>query len=108
MRNYIGIDVIFLDMSGTFNSVSHSYLIEKSKIYGIRGELIDISKDSLKKQWKHEGFWAGVGNRGGRGGILPPGRKNFEYTPPENFEKIYPPPSAARSAAAIFLPKFEN
>ena len=32
-----------------------------------------------------------------------PGRKNFEYPPPEDFGKIYLPPSAAQSAAAIFL-----
>ena len=36
---------------------------------------------------------SGIGGRGG-------------YTPPEDLEKIYPPPSAARSAAAIFLAKF--
>ena len=41
----------------------------------------------------------------GVGGYTPPGRKNFENTPPEDLEKIYPP-SAARSAAAIFLAKF--
>ena len=44
---------------------------------------------------------SGIGGRG----VYPPGRKNFENTPPEDLENIYPP-SAARSAAAIFLAKF--
>ena len=33
---------------------------------------------------------SGIGGVGG--GIPPPGRKNFENTPPEDLEKIYPPP----------------
>ena len=37
---------------------------------------------------------------GGVGVAYPPGRKNFENTPPL--------PSAARSAAAIFWPNFGN
>ena len=36
----------------------------------------------------------GSGIRGGRG-VYPPGRKNFENTPPpEDLEKIYPPSAA--------------
>ena len=49
-RNYIGIDVIFLDMSDAFDSVSHFYLIEKLRKYGIRGELLDILIDSLNNR----------------------------------------------------------
>ena len=37
-------------------------------------------------------LYQGSGIGGVGGGIPPPGRKNFEYTPPENFGKIYPPP----------------
>ena len=44
---------------------------------------------------------AGVGNRRGRG--YTPLTEKILNIPPENFKKIYPPLSVARSAAAIFL-----
>ena len=44
--------------------------------------------------------------QGAEVGVYPPGRKNFENTPPLRIWKKYTPLSAARSAAAIFLAKF--
>ena len=44
---------------------------------------------------------------GGVGGYTPPGRKNFENTPPpEDLEKIYPPPLGGAKRRRNFLAKF--
>jgi len=42
-----GIDVIYLDYRKAFDTVSHSRLIEKLKVYGISGKLLQLIKKIL-------------------------------------------------------------
>ena len=59
-----------------------------------------FNRFSTAKHYSYYNQGSGIGGRG----VYPPGRKNFENTPPpEDFGKIYIPPSAARCATAIFL-----
>ena len=54
------------------------------------------------------GYKQGSGIGGGRG-VYPPGRKNFENTPPpEDLEKIYPPPRRGEAPPPFFWPNFGN
>ena len=56
--------------------------------------------------WLDVELIAGVGNRGVGGGIPPLAEKILKIPPLRIWKKYTPPPSAARSAAAIFLAKF--
>ena len=46
-KNILGIDLVFLDLSDAFDTVSHKLLIKKLYNYGFRGKFLNIIKNTF-------------------------------------------------------------
>ena len=94
-KKYIGIDLIFLDLSDAFNSVNHSRLISKLKINGIDGKILNIFKDSFnnrKQIVKYENTFSSMINITSgciQGGVLSPTLFNIYIADMKNIIKSY-------------------
>ena len=77
-RNYISTDIIFFDLSNAFDSINHSNLFHKLKLYGISGQIFDMLKECLtdrKQKVKFDGIFSElieVKSGVPQGGVLSP------------------------------------
>ena len=77
-KEYIGIDMKFLDLSDAFDSVCHNKLLEKLQRPGITGKFIDILSDTFvnrRQKFKYNNIFAedfNVVSGCLQGGILSP------------------------------------
>ena len=49
-KNYLVIDLIFLDLSDAFDTISHKRLIYKLQKYGISGKFLNIITETFEKR----------------------------------------------------------